>query len=120
MKPLSAFALVVCAVGLGAPAGAQPEPSFRASCETLRQSLDALKDSGELVTIAIEDSLTMAKSGAGLTYLGLCTAPAPQVLCVTYQGEARKVGDRVLVSGTLERVGPDHVKLDPCIDQVPE
>ena len=117
-SPAAAFALFLALPG--GQASAQPEPSFRAGCDTLRQSLDALKPGGELLTIAVEGALTMAKTGSGLSYFGLCEAPAPQVLCVTEATDERKVGDRVVVSGTLERIGPNHVKLDPCLAQPPE
>lgn len=99
---------------------AQPEPTFRASCSELRAALKSLagKES-ELVTIEVEGPLTMVKTGAGVTYLGLCQAPNPQVLCVTYDSNGRKAGERVVVSGSWEQVGPDHVKLDPCLHFIP-
>jgi hypothetical protein len=100
---------------------AQPEPSFRAGCGTLREALKTLAGrEGELVTIQVEGALTMVRSGAGLTYLGLCRAPDPQVLCVTYDSNGRMAGERVVVSGSWEQVGPDHVKLDPCLHHPPE
>lgn len=102
-------------------ARAQPEPSFRASCSELRAALKALAGrEGELVTIQVEGPLTMVKTGAGLTYLGLCQAPDPQVLCVTYDDNGRKAGERVVVSGSWEQFGPDHVKLDPCLHHPPD
>jgi hypothetical protein len=100
---------------------AQPEPTFRASCSELRTALKALAGrEGELVTIQVEGPLTMVKTGAGLTYLGLCQAPDPQVLCVTYDDNGRKAGERVVVSGSWEQFGPDHVKLDPCLHHPPD
>jgi hypothetical protein len=100
---------------------AQPEPSFRASCGELRSALKALAGrEGELITIQVEGPLTMVRTGPGLTYLGLCQAPDPQVLCVTYGDNGRKAGKRVVVSGSWEQVGPDHVKLDPCLHHPPE
>jgi hypothetical protein len=114
---LAAAALLVGMVA----ARAQPEPSFRASCGELRAALKSLAGrEGELVTIQVEGALTMVKAGAGLTYLGLCRAPDPQVLCVTYDDNGRKAGERVVVSGSWEQFGPDHVKLDPCLHHLPE
>jgi hypothetical protein len=102
-------------------ARAQPEPTFRASCSELRMALKSLAGrEGELITIQVEGPLTMVKTGAGLTYLGLCQAPDPQVLCVTYDDNGRKAGERVVVSGSWEQFGPDHVKLDPCLHHPPD
>jgi hypothetical protein len=61
----------------------------------------------------------MVRSDGALVYLALCQAPDPQVLCVTYAENGARVGDRVVVSGGYERVGPNHVKLDPCLHHAP-
>ena len=100
--------------------GAQPEPSLRAACSELRQALRGLEGKeGELTTIQVEGALTMVRSDGALVYLALCRAPDPQVLCVTYAENGSKLGDRVVVSGSYERVGPNHVKLDPCLHHEP-
>lgn len=62
----------------------------------------------------------MVKAGTGLTYLGLCQAPNPLVLCVTYDDNGRKAGEHVVVSGSWEQVGSDHIKLAPCLHHPPE
>ncbi|CAD5278639.1 conserved hypothetical protein [Bosea sp. 62] len=99
---------------------AQPEPTFRTSCSELRTALKSLAGKeGELITIEVEGPLTMVKTGAGVTYLGLCQAPDPRVLCVTYDSNGRNTGERIVVSGSWEQVGPDHVKLDPCLHFLP-
>ncbi|AZO80289.1 MULTISPECIES: hypothetical protein [unclassified Bosea (in: a-proteobacteria)] len=99
---------------------AQPEPTFRTNCGELRAALKSLAGKeGELITIEVEGPLGMVKAGPGLTYLGLCQAPDPQVLCVTYDSNGRKAGERVVVSGSWEQVGPDHIKLDPCLHFLP-
>jgi hypothetical protein len=74
---------------------------------------------GELITIQVEGALTMVRSDGALVYLVLCQAPDPQVLCVTYAENGARVGDRVVVAGGYERVGPNHVKLDPCLHHAP-
>lgn len=99
---------------------AQPEPSLRAACAELRQALRGLEGKeGELTTIQVEGALTMVRSDGALVYLALCRAPDLQVLCVTYAENGSKLGDRVVVSGSYERVGPNHVKLDPCLHHEP-
>jgi hypothetical protein len=101
-------------------ARAQPEPTFRASCSELRTALKSLAGKeGELVTIEVEGPLAMVKTGAGVTYLGVCQAPDPQVLCVTYDSNGRNTGERIVVRGSWEQVGPDHVRLDPCLHFLP-
>lgn len=112
--------LVVAAAFFGAPAQAQPEPSFRSNCKGLREALRRLGPTGdELVTIQVEGALTMIRGDGALVYLALCSAPDPQVLCVTYAENGRKVGDVVVASGSYARVGPNHVKLDPCLHHLP-
>lgn len=126
IQPIARLALPAAglAIGLLSTAGslqAQPAPTFRASCAELRSALKALKGKeGELITIEVEGPLTMVRVGEGLTYLGLCQAPAPRVLCVTYDTNGRKPGETVIVAGAWEQVGPDHVKLDPCLHHPPE
>lgn len=122
LRPSRLVFLAAAALFAGTLAArAQPEPSFRASCSQLRTALKSLAGrEGELVTIQVEGPLTMVKTGAGLTYLGLCQAPDPQVLCVTYDDNGRKAGERIVVSGSWEQFGPDHVKLDPCLHHPPD
>ncbi len=103
-------------IGLSGKPLAQPAVSFTSSCEDLRANLQKLGATGdELVTIEIVGALTLVKSGSGLAYLGMCEAPAPRVLCVTYDAEDLKPGDKVSISGSLAPRGPDHVLLDPCL-----
>ncbi len=118
--------LAVCATLCGlplagcAPAQAQPTPSFQATCGQLRAALAALGTGEEgLVTIEVSGRLTMVRSDGALVYLVICSAPDPQVLCVTYADNGRKVGDEVVMGGAYGRVGPDHVKLDPCLHYLP-
>ena len=107
---------VLAALIMAGQGRAQPEPSLRAACSELRQALRELEGKeGELTTIQVEGELTMVRSDGALVYLALCRAPDPQVLCVTYAANGSKLGDRVVASGSYERVGPNHVKLDPCL-----
>lgn len=113
-------AFAIAAAFLSAPVQAQPEPSFRSSCKGLREALGKFGATGdELVTIQVEGALTMVRGDGALVYLALCSAPDPQVLCVTYAENGRKVGDVVVASGSYARVGPNHVKLDPCLYHPP-
>lgn len=116
---LSSLTLMTAVLALS-DARAQPEPSLRADCGRLRGALRQLDGkAGELITIEVEGALTMVRSDGALVYLVLCQAPAPHVLCITYAENGARVGDRVVVSGGYERVGPNHVKLDPCLHHAP-
>lgn len=100
---------------------AQPAPSFQASCGELRQAIEDLnyKD-GELVTIAVSGELTIVGTDGALIYLGMCKPPDPQVICVTYETNGRKVGDTVIVTGGYVPRGRDYIQLDPCLHHLPE
>jgi hypothetical protein len=101
---------------------AQPAPSFHATCGELREAVRRLdhKD-GELVTIAVEGELTFVGTAGGgaVVYLVLCKAPDPQVLCVAYETNGMKPGDRAIVTGAFTPRGPDHIQLDPCLQNDP-
>jgi len=101
---------------------AQPAPSFLAKCGELRKAVSNLKpkDGEELITIEVEGELTTVKSDGGLVYLLMCRAPDPRVLCVTYETNGRKVGDRVILTGSYSQRGPNHILLDPCLHNPPE
>jgi hypothetical protein len=38
-----------------------------------------------------------------------------RVMCVTYQGNDMKAGDRVLFKGGYKRLDENHAVLDPCL-----
>lgn len=99
---------------------AQPDPSFRSSCGELRRALAGLDlTDGRLVTFQVVGRLVGVRFDGAVAYLGLCSAPEPQVLCVSYSLNDRKVGDEVVVTGGYEPGGPDHVRLDPCLHFLP-
>lgn len=121
LRSLLCGATVLAALIAADHGRAQPEPSLRAACSELRRALRGLEGKeGELTTIQVEGELTMVRSDGALVYLALCRAPDPQVLCVTYAENGSKLGDRVVASGSYERVGPNHVKLDPCLHHEPD
>ena len=96
-------------------------PSYRAQCHEVR---DLTKDrqTGETrVDFSVTGPLALVHFDGTLAYLGLCgTAPAPKVLCVTYQTNDMKVGDVVTVAGGYSRPNPDFIVLDPCLAQRPD
>jgi hypothetical protein len=102
-------------------AEAQPAPSFRASCDTLRASIRELAPKpDDYFTIEVVGTLAEVQSDGVLVYMLMCAPPDPQVLCVTYSTNDRKKGDRAILAGTYSERGPDHVMLDPCLHHAPE
>jgi hypothetical protein len=122
VRPAIAFLGLAAFLAAPAQALAQPAPSFLAKCGELRKAVSNLKpkDGEELITIEVEGELTTVKSDGGLVYLLMCRAPDPQVLCVTYETNGRKVGDRVVLTGSYSQRGPNHILLDPCLHNPPE
>jgi hypothetical protein len=112
----AAAALGCAAVGFGAGAEAQPEPSFQATCNSLRESLSRLNAKpDDYFTIEVAGTLTGVHSDGALVYMTMCSPPDPQVLCVTYSMGDRKKGEKAILAGTYSERGPDHIMLDPCL-----
>lgn len=115
----------LCALALAAafpgPAPAQPEPSFEASCGELRDALERLQaPENAWVTIDVVGELEAVKHDGTLGYMLVCAPPDPQVLCITYEVGAYTPGERVILSGTLNRLDADRIRLDPCLHYPPD
>ena len=97
------------------------QPSYRAQCHEVRE-LTKDRGTGETrVDFSVTGPLALVHFDGTLAYLGLCgTAPAPKVLCVTYQTNGMEVGDVVTVAGGYSRPNPDFIVLDPCLAQRPD
>ena len=118
---IAACGLAACLAALPVKASAQPAPSFLAACGELRKAVSKLKrDDDELVTIEVQGELTNVKSDGALVYMVMCKPPDPVVLCVTYETNGRKAGDRVILTGNYTQHGPNHILLDPCLHHLPE
>jgi hypothetical protein len=113
--------LVLATLTLADTTHAQPAPSFQARCGELRAAMASLngREEEELVAIEVVGPLAFVRDAGGIVYLGLCGPPDPRVLCVTYETNGRKVGDRVVVTGSILPRGPDFVQLDPCLHNEP-
>lgn len=96
-------------------ADADMQPASRARCADLHRLTDDIETGVKRIDLAVEGELTVVHSDGVLTYLGLCKAPDPRVLCVTYRDNGMKPGDRVALAGGYGRPDRDHILLDPCL-----
>jgi hypothetical protein len=97
------------------PAFSGPEqpPRRNAECHEIRQMAEGLDDVIDRIDLAITGTLTLVKTDGALWYLGLCTDL--RILCVTYEQNGMKAGDRVTMRGGYIRRGRDIATLDPCL-----
>jgi hypothetical protein len=98
-------------------AGDQP-PERAAACEEVRSMSAGLAAPDFRIDLAVIGALTLVKTDGALWYLVMC--PDLHIMCVTYQSNDMKVGDRVLFRGGYTRLDDNHVVLDPCLANVPE
>ena len=90
------------------------QPAKRpASCEELRRMSAGLKVPDSRIDLAIVGQLTAIKPGGPFWYMEMCRDL--YVMCVTYQSNDLKVGDRVLFRGAYSRLDENHVVLGPCL-----
>ncbi|MBN9050391.1 MAG: hypothetical protein J0H78_13080 [Rhizobiales bacterium] len=97
-------------------------PARRASsCEELRVMADALAaqqsargdDPDTRVDLTLAGPLVLVQRAGPLWYLVMCRDL--RVMCVTYQDNGMKPGDRVTMKGAYRRVDQNHALLDPCL-----
>jgi hypothetical protein len=65
------------------------------------------------IDLSLIGELTSVRTDGALWYLVMCSDV--RVLCVTYQSNDMKAGDRVLMKGGYSRRDDNHVMLDPCL-----
>ncbi len=53
------------------------------------------------------------RSDGALWYIVMCRDL--RVMCVTYEQNEMKIGDKVYFSGGYRRLDPNHAVLDPCL-----
>lgn len=105
----------------GRPAFSQAEQPARApaTCADLGPQLAGLPEPSTRIDLTVVDALTLVQTDGALWYLAVCASPAIRVLCVTYQGNGLKPGERALLRGGYNRQDPAHVVLDPCLASRP-
>ncbi len=93
-------------------AGDQPAQSV-ARCDEIRRMSAGLPEPDFRIDLSLIGELTSVRTDGALWYLVMCTDV--RVLCVTYQSNDMKAGDRVLMKGGYSRRDDNHVMLDPCL-----
>lgn len=97
------------------------QPAQRsATCGEVRAMAEGLPDTDVRIDMSIVGVLELVKTDGALWYFGMCAPPNVRVLCVAYQQNGMKVGEKVYMKGGFRRLGPDHIVLDPCLANWPE
>ena len=74
---------------------------------------DATPDPGFRIDLSVVGELTLVRTDGALWYLVTCRDL--RVMCVTYESNDMKVGDRVFMNGAYRRIDRNHAVLDPCL-----
>ncbi len=94
----------------------QPAQRF-ARCEELRPMAEGMGDKDESrIDLWLEGELTLVRSDGALWYMVMCRDL--RVMCVTYEQNEMKVGDKVYFKGGYRQLDPNHAVLDPCLATV--
>lgn len=96
-------------------AEAERTPSRSVECGELRLILQRLPDLDRRVDLWAAGKLVGVQTDGALWFLVICALPDVRILCVTYESNGMKVGDRVYLRGAYERKDDHHVLLDPCL-----
>jgi hypothetical protein len=93
------------------------QPAKRpASCEELRRMSAGLRPDLR-IDLAIVGQLTAIRSDGTFWHLEMCRDL--YVMCLAYQSNDMKAGDRVLLRGAYSRLDENHVVLAPCLADRP-
>jgi hypothetical protein len=96
--------------------GDQPALSS-AQCNDIRKMSAGLQRPDHRIDLTITGELTTVRSDGPLWYLLMCGDV--RVLCVTYESNDMKAGDRVVMKGGYNRLDDSHILLDPCLANPP-
>lgn len=96
--------------------GDQPAQSS-AECRSIRGMSAGLPKTDQRIDLSITGELTTVRSDGALWYLLMCQDV--RVLCVTYEQNGMKAGDRVTFKGGYNRLDDKHIMLDPCLASAP-
>jgi hypothetical protein len=117
--PLSPVAADEALKGRPALAEAEVPAERSAECGELRSMLHDLPELDRRIDLWVAGDAEAVQTDGALWYLVLCAAPDIRVLCVTYEANGMKRGDRIIARGAYSRRDDDHVMLDPCLASPP-
>jgi len=92
---------------------AEQPPERPAACAEVRAMAEGIVPGEVRIDLAIAGDLTLVRTDGALWYLVMCSDL--RIMCVTYQSNDMKVGDRVLFRGGYKRLDDNHAVLDPCL-----
>lgn len=90
----------------------QPPKRF-ATCDEVGPMSEGLPQRDNRIDFAVTGDLTLVKGDGALWYLVMCSDV--RVMCVTYESNDMKTGDRVFMRGGYRRLDDRHAVLDPCL-----
>lgn len=112
LAALPAFAQDIFANRPAFSAPDQPAQAV-ARCDQVRAMAEGLPPMQERIDLSVEGLLTLVKGDGALWYLVICGDL--RIMCVTYESNDMKVGERVLMKGGYRRLDDNHAVLDPCL-----
>jgi hypothetical protein len=93
--------------------GDQPAQSYARCDELRRMSADLPDDLQFRIDLSITGELTSVRTDGALWYLTMCGDV--RIMCVTYESNEMKTGERVFMKGGYRRLDANHALLDPCL-----
>lgn len=102
-------------VFMGRPAFSAPDqpPERFATCAEVGPMSEGLPRTDNRIDFAVTGDLTLVKGDGALWYLVMCSDV--RVMCVTYESNDMKTGERVFMRGGYRRLDDRHAVLDPCL-----
>ena len=94
---------------------AEQPAAASAHCDQIRTMSEGIGEPDFRIDLSLDGKLTALQSDGALWYLVVCNLPDLRVMCVTYESNDMKPGDRVVVKGAYRRIDPNHAVLDPCL-----
>jgi len=97
------------------PAFSAPDQPAKhvARCTEIRAMAEGLPVREERIDLSVAGDLTLVKTDGALWYLVICDDL--RIMCVTYDSNDMKTGERVLMKGGYRRLDDRHAVLDPCL-----
>jgi hypothetical protein len=84
-----------------------------ARCDEIRRMSAGMPEPEDRIDLSLTGELTFVRTDGALWYLFMCSDV--RVMCVTYESNDMKPGDRVIMKGGYSRRDANHVMLDPCL-----